>query len=329
MEEALKNQQFSQFDQTLPEVENLVKKAESVLAGSVSEKYNLKNYTKVLEGDDKEVIDSYEKMYDELHDTIVNKDSSIVKSIETAEKLEKVYTSIKKIADKEEDNSNEMKYSINKLVDRIIEREEQVYQRDVFNRKKQYEKRVEELLQKKMTPTKPPNSQMEKIGMCMNSLRTWSGLNKCSLIFDSNTDGDDNQDLCNKLINKSKLYFINFDDDGNIFGGYFSGEISKINWWLPDPNAFVFSLFRNGRENQRMFKIKPQMQHAAFFLYPKSDWLYCFGNGTRDMSICKIGNENSWCYPCYFDYEGVEKALTDYENVDEFPIRRFVVFQME
>ncbi|KAL7712391.1 TLDc domain-containing protein [Entamoeba marina] len=172
--------------------------------------------------------------------------------------------------------------------------------------------------------------EIMSIGKSLSILENWCNLSNSNIVYDSDRDNIENKTLINKIIGRDNLYFINFDDEGNIFGGFIH---SKITATFPscmiDPNAFVFSLSKNGIQNPKRFMIHKKYADSAFWLNSEDgDYLYCFGN---DVFIFRIGDHSSYCGEFHFDYEGISPALTNKHGwrVDQrFSVERIVVIQM-
>ncbi|KAL7717835.1 TLDc domain-containing protein [Entamoeba marina] len=155
-------------------------------------------------------------------------------------------------------------------------------------------------------------------------LSKWSGLNGCKIIFDSDLDGNGYCTLDRSIVNKRNLYLITFDGESNVYGGYITEEINKIESKICDENAFVFSLIRNGKVKNSRYYIKDTKNNYAFYVYPKRDdgALYVFG---LDIGVTQVGCP-SCCFQNWFDYKNETGALVN--NLDYFPVQRIVVVQM-
>ncbi|KAL7714375.1 TLDc domain-containing protein [Entamoeba marina] len=172
----------------------------------------------------------------------------------------------------------------------------------------------------------------------INLLKEWSGKQHYTILFDSNIDGNGLYDvLQHKIFNKSNLYFIHFDDFQNIFGGFISTVIDDVDTFITDPNAFTFSLVRNGINKNMKYSINKNKQEEAFILSCQYDWLYSFGhiNYQRgddtyvdgDIFVSPILRQNSSCYSSTYCYNGEEEPLVN-NTQDEFEIKRILVLQM-
>ncbi|KAL7712762.1 TLDc domain-containing protein [Entamoeba marina] len=107
--------------------------------------------------------------------------------------------------------------------------------------------------------------------------------------------------LLDKVINKSNLYFISFDQKNNVFGGYVNTKIMNINDWTHDHNAFVFSLTQNGVVKNKRYNIKQGNDHYSFCLKSNDVFLYSFGS---DITIYKSNVQRSCCIPNAYEYNG-------------------------
>ncbi|KAL7715535.1 TLDc domain-containing protein [Entamoeba marina] len=122
----------------------------------------------------------------------------------------------------------------------------------------------------------------------IDCLKKWSGKNSYSILFDSDIDGNGTDNtLPHKILGKNKLYFIHFDENQNVFGGYINSTIDIIQNWIKDPKAFLFSLIRNGKIKNEQYPIQKNSMDRAFSLYNNWYRLYCFGQGTSDILVEK------------------------------------------
>ncbi|KAL7715465.1 TLDc domain-containing protein [Entamoeba marina] len=175
-------------------------------------------------------------------------------------------------------------------------------------------------------------NEVNIINNSMNVLKQWSNKNTSNVIFDSDIDGNGNKNvLHDKVLNKSNLYFIHFDSDNNVCGGYISTKIDKSDGWIFDKNSFVFSLIRNGKVNNKRYFLK-QNTSRAFILFNDhpGDQLYQFGN---DIIVWNVGIDRSCCTDnfnyCWYDYKNDKKPLSDTTSPpDRFVVQRIVVVEM-
>ncbi|KAL7719161.1 TLDc domain-containing protein [Entamoeba marina] len=334
-----------------------IKKAENPVNENVEIKYDLNKYDEILEGDDDNVVfERYATLYDKLHKTIVDKRLAIQKGGEAISKLNEIMNFLQKlttndinsIVNKEKDNANKLILKLNRLVDEMIKKKDEIYNKnenlinqkikeEAAKRKLDYDSEKDDLLQMKFDCYKPstqfPNDkEMQQLEESMSYLKEWSGKQNYSIIFDSNKDGDgSNGVLKNKVFNKQNLYFISFDDSNNVFGGYVAQQINKTGGFINDPNSFVFSLLRNGVEKNKHYLIQPGKENEAFYLSNAGSMLYVFGKSGKynNIRIHKIKTTESLCDPCYYQYNGEQKPLVDKEYPNKFTTKRVVVLEME
>ncbi|KAL7720458.1 hypothetical protein QTN25_002226 [Entamoeba marina] len=256
------------------------------------------------------------------------------------------------IFNKQEQNikneQNEKQIEFNKQTERLekekqnllmklnIEKEE--LEKESDKRRQQFNEKLKELNNMKYQYR---NADLETFSMMLdkeniylnpsiNKLKEWSGKQKCSIIFDSKIDGDGgNNVLHDKVINKKNLYFISFDNENNVFGGYLDTTIGTVGN-ITDSNAFTFSLIRNGEFKNIKYEIKNDCRRHAFYLCFNSDCLYNFGSGFgNDISVCRIGNSNSHCFSTSYEYNGEQHPFID--NTDSsnyFTVKRLLVMEM-
>ncbi|KAL7719393.1 TLDc domain-containing protein [Entamoeba marina] len=344
------NQLFVQFNNVIPQLMLTTDEAMEYANIDVEMKRELKKFEVDLQGDDKEDILKYEEMYKQLHESIVQTDKAVLKGSESINQLTQLVEKIQTIHNKEADDSNEMKATINNLVDRIICREEDIFREDVEKsptefekRKAEFEKRKAELITMKVIQTKPSkrkftpivpkvfngDEELLKLNRSMDTLKNWCGGVNCNILFDSKVDGNGKRTLSKKVLNHSNVCFISFDEEGNMFGGRVKEEITKTDAKIIDPNAFVFTLFRDGEEKQQKFDIKKGNEEFAFYLFRKNDCLYYFGAGS-DVNVYKVGSKESWCSQFRYDYNGIKKAITTKQgSAEAFTISRIIAVSFD
>ncbi|KAL7712468.1 TLDc domain-containing protein [Entamoeba marina] len=254
--------------------------------------------------------------------------------------IDKVMKLLISIDEIQKSNLNHLINYNNKFIDKLIEIEEKSCHQNCNSIKEEFEEKKKELLLNKRNPLQPHNSiqqiidlrdkQLKEIEQQLSILRWWSGKNIYSIVFDSNIHGDgSNNVLLKKVINKSHLYFITFDDQQNVFGGYLNERISEYDVCIGDPNSFVFSLKRNDLQVQKKFLIHPNKHRKDFKLFSNKPVLYRFGTdggNCKDITIHKVGEQKSYCLPYAYDYNGENQPLTDGNYC--FSAQRIIVIEM-
>ncbi|KAL7720684.1 TLDc domain-containing protein [Entamoeba marina] len=251
-------------------------------------------------------------------------------------------------------NLNEIKDYGNKLVDKILEKETILFNKQQEELKQLQQQKILEFEEKKnelkglifnkyeiekqkesdndndMLNSKEQQQLLNDIEFnvienSMSKLKEWCGKQKHNIIFDSLIDGDGSDNvLMNKVTNKSHLYFISFDTNNNVFGGYFRKSINVVDSYIEDRKSFVFSLLRNGV----MKNLKYLMHNDrswSFRLYSGSNWLYRFGDG--DIGAYKIGEASSYCSQNTYEYYNETKPFVDC-GTNPFIIKRIVIMKM-
>ncbi|KAL7720443.1 TLDc domain-containing protein [Entamoeba marina] len=294
-----------------------------------------------LNGSDEDIKTQYETWYDQLAEFSIKKDDvlkkfqdninlirnntkQIMDMIDILDSEER----INKIIYKETFMKDRINVTLNHFVDKIIEKEKIIYCKKMDNLSSEMKKKYDTV--EVIYETDP---EVRNILPSFNELRKWSGKQKCSVIFDSKIDGDGgNNVLMNKVIKKKNLYFITFDNQNNVFGGYVDTIINKTNSWIIDPNAFTFSLLRNGNLKNSKYVIKANHEKFGFHLWAdRPILLYCFGSGdgnSHDVFVFKTGNKSGKYYfkPWSFNYNGEGQPLRD--GTSNYTIERVIVLQM-
>ncbi|KAL7721032.1 TLDc domain-containing protein [Entamoeba marina] len=158
-----------------------------------------------------------------------------------------------------------------------------------------------------------------------NILKYWSHSNQLSVIFDSDLHGNGYGTLFRAVYNKNNLYFIHFDNNDNIYGGYLFSTINKVNKFIEDPKAFVFSLVKNGDIKKETYLLTTQFKTRAFCLFSENSnhLLLQFG---CDICAYEINRNLSNCKPLCYDYNGIDTPFVGTKNT--FSLQRLIVVQM-
>ncbi|BFU21134.1 hypothetical protein KM1_057740 [Entamoeba histolytica HM-3:IMSS] len=129
-----------------------------------------------------------------------------------------------------------------------------------------------------------------------------------------------------KLFNKEHIIIIIEDLKGNIFGGYINSKINKIDAWINDPHAFVFSLESKGRLKEMMkFDIK-EPKYGFFMESSSYGPLFEFGFG-KDICVHKKNySTKSFCLQYSFEYDGISNALCGKQI---FKTKQIIVIEMK
>ncbi|KAL7722955.1 TLDc domain-containing protein [Entamoeba marina] len=325
-------------------MKNSLKQIEKeVNSGEIEEIKRLVNkYDVILKSneEEKELILKYETFYDELNENVSNKKKQINDIDEMMTTLSEFSPddNFATIINKKKDNVNQIIDCINRIVERIKQLETTIYNnriKELNNMKVEKSDIVKQLIKQVQIqqPIKTNDNGMDVINNSMNLLKQWSNKNTFNIIFDSDIDGDGwNNVLYNKVFKKSNLYFISFDGNNNVYGGYLDTKIDKSgDWiWITDKNAFIFSLIRNGKVNNKKYFMK-QGKDQAIILWNNdpNGYLYQFGS---DIGVYKMGSNYSCCTEnneyCDYEYNNDNKPLTDITLPNKFVVQRIVVIKM-
>ncbi|KAL7720455.1 TLDc domain-containing protein [Entamoeba marina] len=401
MEKVINSNEFINFKKYLNEVMKKINEVKEDIKEDINKKYNLEKYEQIIEGSDEDVLTQYETWYDQLEEVVINNTNVIKQKNELVQQLEE----LNKFIEKEKENNDEIKVTLNSLVYKMIEKKTIIFnkkeeigkvkkeekQNEYNKENERLEKEKEELLKKfnmekeqlqkksdkrkqefkeKLTEldnmkyscdsncyrklSQISNDENINFASSIDKLKKWSGKQHYNIIFDSKMD--DQQALEYKVFNKRNLYFISFDNENNVFGGYVNELINEKDDEITDPNAFVFSLIRNGTIKNMKYNIKKGVEKNAFYLFsnngcgPTNNYLFKFGSissGTivksgyyrgkycncldddgHDISIKCIGRNNSFsCNPVSYEYNGEQQPLRN--NSKNYIIKRVLILEMD
>ncbi|KAL7711823.1 TLDc domain-containing protein [Entamoeba marina] len=169
------------------------------------------------------------------------------------------------------------------------------------------------------------------INNSIDILKYWSNKTILNILFDSDIDGDGRTDnlLLNKVLYKRNLYFISFDYNNNVYGGFVGTLVDRFDYFIRGEKTFVFSLKRNGEVKNTKYCLK-QGKDSAFMLYNNnpSKALYRFGN---DIEVCKVNDDHSCCVFSqynFYDYGNEKLPLSDVVYPLKFNVERIIIIEM-
>ncbi|KAL7718296.1 TLDc domain-containing protein [Entamoeba marina] len=172
--------------------------------------------------------------------------------------------------------------------------------------------------------------ELSQLNASIELLLDWSGKQNYKIIFDSYVDGNGEGVVEKRVIHKRYLYFIHFDNQNNVFGGYVNNQIYVTGGFTKDSNAFVFSLIRNGRITNIKYNIMRGHEQCAFWLNTNYKYLYGFGRNNDDYDICvpKIGYGSDYkCTPVDYENYGEQQPLRNYAR--NYRMRRIIILEMK
>ncbi|KAL7716176.1 TLDc domain-containing protein [Entamoeba marina] len=343
--------------QFFEEVKNaLFRTEEEVNTIEVEEvKQLLQKYDVVLKNnnDELDLIMKYENIYDKVSDCLVKKRKDIddiEKGIELISNSAHSHNFLTTL-NKKKENVNQIIDCNNRIVERIRNLETSYYDNKLIEldnmRVEKYDETKYQIEQNKQPTTthilkeqqqritqvpkeiklqEPKRRSYKTVPIIKDSikqLKIWSNKTESSVIFDSKFDGDgsNNNALHNIVFNRSNLYFITFDNDNNVFGGYVDKRIagSGMPSYVIDEKAFVFSLMKNNKVNaKRAFLLRNNHSNGR---------LYEFGTS---IVIYKVGCNKSCCYgrDDFYDYGDDVFPLTGASLGIKFEATRIVVLEM-
>ncbi|KAL7719960.1 TLDc domain-containing protein [Entamoeba marina] len=152
----------------------------------------------------------------------------------------------------------------------------------------------------------------------IQSLKDWSNVDNYTIIYDSDINGDrSRENFLKAVLNKSNLYFITRDNKNNVFGGYLNVKAKEVDKYITDHDIFVFSLIRNTKNFDHVFRLN------------SFHYLYRFGGGYGgDIMMSGLFGYASWCNPHSFEYNN-EKDPLSVSDTHQFYADRYIVIEMD
>ncbi|KAL7714423.1 hypothetical protein QTN25_008079 [Entamoeba marina] len=140
MQKVIESNEFKSFKNNLNEVINKLNELKYEINEDINEKYNLEKYYQIIEGSDEDVLTQYETWYDQLSEVVINNNNAINQRNELVQQLEK----LNKFINKEKENNDEIKVTLNSIVYKMIDKETIIFNKQQQNTKNQQnEKQIE------------------------------------------------------------------------------------------------------------------------------------------------------------------------------------------
>ncbi|KAL7720415.1 hypothetical protein QTN25_002450 [Entamoeba marina] len=157
MQKVIKSNEFIEFKNYLSKVIKKINDVKNDVNVDVKLKYNLDKYNKIVEGSDSDVLTQYETWYDQLAKVVINNNNTIQQSNEAKEQLNelvefiinsKVNDNMDEIFNKEKKNNNLLKETLNSVVDKMIDKETIIFNKNEDELKRQANQRKHEFDEK-------------------------------------------------------------------------------------------------------------------------------------------------------------------------------------
>ncbi|EDR27156.1 hypothetical protein, conserved [Entamoeba dispar SAW760] len=174
------------------------------------------------------------------------------------------------------------------------------------------------------------DEQLIDLGTQMEILQEWSGLLNCEILFDSDNDDaeNDNMQFNEKVMFKENCFFINFDKKGNVFGAFMKENIGLLDEDVDDDQHFIFSLKKENKNCPKRWFIKSGKE-GGIKLFSNNDCLYQIGNVNFGcFGVSKINLRRNVCCTLSEEYEGISDLDLVGTNWKFFSLERVVVVHM-
>ena len=132
---------------------------------------------------------------------------------------------------------------------------------------------------------------------CTDSFKQWTGKSNATIIYDSTVDEFTVRGLINKVGMKENIALVGFTTGGDVFGGFYSVGVERLDESFYDPNIFAFSFFSHWRcETPRKFPVYRDVATMPRVLFFR-DYDYGFVLfGVCGRGAFYLGNERSKSY---------------------------------
>ena len=131
----------------------------------------------------------------------------------------------------------------------------------------------------------------------METLEEWSEKKFNTVLFDSDTDGEDYKLFHSRILEHSSHYFIVIDTNGNVFGHYYPSMIDKI-WDYEiegtndDNNIFMFTL--KNKENSGSKRFMHVGNHIVRTYMMNGGFWSVRGDHEDGYSNCNFGSSHRY-----------------------------------
>ncbi|KAL7714425.1 TLDc domain-containing protein [Entamoeba marina] len=140
MQKVIESNEFLSFKNNLNEVIKKLNELKDEINEDINEKYNLDKYYQIIEGSDEDVLTQYETWYDQLSEVVINNNNAIKQRNDLVQQLEE----LNKFINKEKENNDEIKVTLNSIVYKMIDKETIIFNKQQQNIKNQQnEKQIE------------------------------------------------------------------------------------------------------------------------------------------------------------------------------------------
>ena len=195
------------------------------------------------------------------------------------------------------------------------------------------QKEVEEV-KSVLLDTVSSSDEMNQRRIQEEQLKDWSHIEKMKPIYDSKTHPHDNLTFNNIIMNKPNLYFIMYDEFGNVYGCYMKQPLTKINntWtdasWNYDKDHFIFTLQIGSIDCPKRWFARNEQTGMKLSL--NSSMFFTIGNNqSTQMIVSKPYSKTSSIVHIPQYYNGSFKGSHFGIDMRHFYVRRIIVIQME
>lgn len=182
---------------------------------------------------------------------------------------------------------------------------------------------------------KLPHVQDSIMERGIKALKSWTSKTGATILYDSTVDPFTHDGLFVKVKGKRNIAIVAFTTDVDVFGGFYSVDITRQGDYFYDPNMFAFAFESRGRcATPQKFKVKEGMKDKANLKFYKNDSNGFVSFWVDGAGRFYLGNEKSYscCYNMSKGFEGLQDTTltgkTGPRTEDEHHCTRLVAIQL-
>ena len=224
-------------------------------------------------------------LYNEMIEKCKKVKNEMKENPEFAKEFEEIIGKFEKELKEQQKNSDEINSKINNLnqiVNLEFNKETKEEREEIEKIKKEKERFINEFLQFEINFVDYKKCELKKEQKVQ--IENWTKMKMKEIIFDSNIHNweVDESEFNDLILNKQNLLFLIETDDNIKFGGFISSKINKIEDYISDENAFVFTF----KDNKPMkFDIRKDKKDYVFLLIFQFHHSSIFSNHFHVSSI--------------------------------------------
>ena len=164
--------------------------------------------------------------------------------------------------------------------------------------------------------------------LCVSSFKERTGKTRATIIYDSTVDEFTHDRLFDKIKGKLNIAIVGFTTDGDVFGGFYSVDVTKQD--RCSVQTFAFSFESHGWcMTPQGFVVKEQKKDGACMWFFKNDDGQLVGFDGNGCFYVLNEESDGWFYDLSRSFVGVEDATATGMNWGGLACCRLVSLQLE